>query len=413
MKKFFVVLALSFLFITIAFGQKTYAAEVTPSIYLNGAKLILSQSPVIKDGTTLVPVRVISNSLGYDVYYSAQDKMVTVTDATTTLQLQLNHSDAVMNGQILHMQSKPVVIKGTTMLPFRFIAEQFGLEVKWNSVTKTVHLSSNVDTNVPSSGENTKPPVHDAPDKTVLQDFVTQSDHSLVLSYAGKASYSTFTLQNPNRIVVDVPNSNFESGFNGLVNLDDPATFAGTIQTSHPLIKQIRYGLFDEKTSTIRFVFDLSQNATMTVRQMNDTQQILFNFTAKPASAAKYKVVIDAGHGGKDPGAISVTGRSEKSFTLAVAKKAQALLAKEGNIEVLMTRTGDSYPTLSNRTNLANNKDADAFVSIHANAGPSSAHGTEVFYMHGNSQRLAKIMHDNLQTMVGFNDRKIKTASSM
>lgn len=93
-------------------------------------------------------------------------------------------------------------------------------------------------------------------------------------------------------------------------------------------------------------------------------------------------IVIDAGHGGKDPGAVN--GKLyEKNITLAVAKKLGALLAvKYPNIKVLHTRSDDSFVALQDRCQFANKNNADLFISIHTNAAKSSqASGTETYIM--------------------------------
>jgi N-acetylmuramoyl-L-alanine amidase len=79
-----------------------------------------------------------------------------------------------------------------------------------------------------------------------------------------------------------------------------------------------------------------------------------------------YRVVIDAGHGGHDPGAVS-GGYREKDIVLKVAQKLERILRRQG-YKVYMTRKSDHFVTLGNRTRFSNKRDADIFVSIHANA---------------------------------------------
>lgn len=88
---------------------------------------------------------------------------------------------------------------------------------------------------------------------------------------------------------------------------------------------------------------------------------------ALQAGAKDFVVVIDAGHGGKDGGALGLT-TNEKTINLTVAKKLKALLDKEDDVRVEMTRSTDRFVTLQGRANFANSKHADIFVSIHANA---------------------------------------------
>lgn len=92
------------------------------------------------------------------------------------------------------------------------------------------------------------------------------------------------------------------------------------------------------------------------------------------------KVVIDAGHGGNDPGAIGRTGSREKHVNLDIAKRLGTLLKQEG-IQVIMTRSTDNFISLGNRVDIANDSQADLFVSIHANANRvKSLTGFEVYY---------------------------------
>jgi N-acetylmuramoyl-L-alanine amidase len=95
-------------------------------------------------------------------------------------------------------------------------------------------------------------------------------------------------------------------------------------------------------------------------------------------------VVIDAGHGGKDPGAVGYKRFKEKDVVLSVSNKLKSILKKRG-YKVYTTRSRDRFITLRSRTKLANKKDADIFISIHTNAAPKkrikSAKGIETFFL--------------------------------
>jgi N-acetylmuramoyl-L-alanine amidase len=95
-------------------------------------------------------------------------------------------------------------------------------------------------------------------------------------------------------------------------------------------------------------------------------------------------VVIDAGHGGKDPGAISSDNKiREKTITLDVALKlGQRIKDAYPDVKVVYTRSKDTYLTLAQRTNIANRNQADLFISIHVNSVPSSKpRGSETYIM--------------------------------
>ena len=94
------------------------------------------------------------------------------------------------------------------------------------------------------------------------------------------------------------------------------------------------------------------------------------------------RVVLDPGHGGKDPGAIGIGGLQEKDIVLTVAKKVARKLATRMGIEVVLTRKSDIFIPLEERTAIANTKGGDLFISIHANAAPSTqAQGIETYYL--------------------------------
>lgn len=109
-------------------------------------------------------------------------------------------------------------------------------------------------------------------------------------------------------------------------------------------------------------------------------------------------VVIDAGHGGKDPGAISA-GLKEKEVTLAIAKKLGALIKeKYPEVKVYYTRLNDSFVELNERSNIANRNHADLFISIHVNhSSNASAYGSETYVMgtHKNDGNLEVAKREN------------------
>ncbi len=105
----------------------------------------------------------------------------------------------------------------------------------------------------------------------------------------------------------------------------------------------------------------------------------------KPKGTADYSfpkfksIVIDAGHGGKDPGAMSKNGTKEKSIVLDIAKRLKKILMRRG-LKVVMTRKTDKFISLQRRTEIASRSKADLFISVHANSNPvRGVHGLEVY----------------------------------
>ncbi len=125
------------------------------------------------------------------------------------------------------------------------------------------------------------------------------------------------------------------------------------------------------------------------------------------------KVFIDAGHGGRDPGAVA-NGLNEKDANIAIANRLKAKLEAAG-FTVIMRRTGDQYHTLDEIVSMANSSGADIFISIHNNASVSaSANGTETYWnangVNGSSQ-LANLVQSRLVSQIGRANRGVKTAN--
>lgn len=100
------------------------------------------------------------------------------------------------------------------------------------------------------------------------------------------------------------------------------------------------------------------------------------------AGAGLRKIVLDPGHGGKDPGAIGAGGVAEKDIVLSVAKKLARKLRAELGVQVILTRNDDRFVALEERTAIANSEDADLFISLHVNASPNSeSRGIETYYL--------------------------------
>ena len=140
----------------------------------------------------------------------------------------------------------------------------------------------------------------------------------------------------------------------------------------------------------------------------NDTQttetEIVVPALIKKHAAGKKYVVIDAGHGGTDYGAIR-NGINEKDITLDISKRVQAGLEKKG-YNVAMTRTDDTYVSLQDRVEFSEIFNPDIFVSIHVNSSNSeSPSGIETHYYKDNSLTLAKYIHASMLNNINSKDR--------
>ncbi len=132
------------------------------------------------------------------------------------------------------------------------------------------------------------------------------------------------------------------------------------------------------------------------------TISLLFFCSSSIINAQKvYTIVIDAGHGGKDPGNLG-NGYKEKNIALKVALIVGKGLAKEKDIKVIYTRKNDTYPDLWKRAEIANNAKADLFVSIHCDSHTSNAYGAGTFVLglRGNKKNLEIAKRENASILL-------------
>ena len=117
-----------------------YADDIT--VRLNGTPIEFSQNPVIMNDRVMVPMRGIFESLGYSVEWNPSNKSVTAQKSGVIIQLRIGSMLSDINGEKYTLDSPPFLLNGTTMVPVRFISEQSGSTVKWSAEEKTVFISN-------------------------------------------------------------------------------------------------------------------------------------------------------------------------------------------------------------------------------------------------------------------------------
>ncbi|MEW5867333.1 MAG: N-acetylmuramoyl-L-alanine amidase [Bacillota bacterium] len=210
---------------------------------------------------------------------------------------------------------------------------------------------------------------------------------------SGRPQMKFTRLSEPHRIVLD-----FEDSV-----LDAPDC---TIPVGDGTVERIRLAQFGPMT--VRVVLDLPYYIGHSL--ISDSTSSEVSVEVARSSVYKKTLVIDPGHGGADPGAIGPTGLQEKAVTLDISKLIGTMLQDAGARAVL-TRTDDVSVFLPERVRIANEARADAFVSVHANAGKSEIPaGTETLYSTNvpMSRRLAEHVQSNLVKEIGLADRGIR-----
>ncbi len=190
----------------------------------------------------------------------------------------------------------------------------------------------------------------------------------VVISLSDTADFLKKRLSNPDRLYFDIRESRIKK------------EIKANLPVGNGMLKAIRGGQFDE--TTVRIVLDLEKVSDFKVISMEDPVRIVIDIYGHTTVSARKRIVIDPGHGGHDPGAVGPKKLYEKDVVLDVALKLKKVLSQDPNIEVFLTRDKDVFIRLEERTAIANSKNADLFVSVHANASPNrTAKGIETYFL--------------------------------
>ncbi|MCX7118252.1 MAG: N-acetylmuramoyl-L-alanine amidase [Legionellales bacterium] len=200
---------------------------------------------------------------------------------------------------------------------------------------------------------------------------------SVMMTLSGVLKYKAFILSHPDRLVVDL-------------NQTKTAVQLSRVMLGHDLILSVRRGAPDPKT--VRLVFDLRRPVRLSTHVDSAHQgwvglqlDLISKTGAPPSTPHPSKIpirvqhtppkslrdviiVLDPGHGGKDPGAIGPRHIAEKVVVLAIAQKLKQLIDKEPGMHAVLTRQGDYYVGLRERLTIARRYKGDVFISIHADA---------------------------------------------
>ncbi|MBR1443040.1 MAG: copper amine oxidase N-terminal domain-containing protein [Firmicutes bacterium] len=117
-------------------------ADVTPSILINGSVVESTVPPCIYNGTTMVPLRTISESLGANVQWDEATRSIHIEKSQRTVDLVIGEVAAKINGDYVTAKMAPTIVNGSTMVPLRFIGEALNCKVNWDGATKTVIIES-------------------------------------------------------------------------------------------------------------------------------------------------------------------------------------------------------------------------------------------------------------------------------
>ncbi len=220
---------------------------------------------------------------------------------------------------------------------------------------------------------------------TNVRVWLAPDNTRLVLDTSDAVQHTTFTLQNPERLVIDLSDSAWKADLRHLDLKGSPILSVRTaprngsdLRVVLDLDRKVNPEVFKLNPSGQyghRLVIDLNNEGQITPQAPVITKTLSDNDQKRDII-----VYLDPGHGGEDPGAIGPGGVREKTVVLGIAQQLKKYLSAERGFKAVLTREGDYYIGLRKRTMIARQGQADMFVSIHADAfKKSSAKGASVF----------------------------------
>ncbi len=373
MKKIFYIILITGLFAILFPLSSTFAQSSEIKILLDNQPLETVVPSVIENDRLFVSARNVVEALGGRITWFPALKLMTININGHTSRLVIDDPSLEIDEKVISLEMPARILENRVMIPLEVIKIIAEVDIKWENKIKTLSI-------------NTIRPYllevrsYSHPDKT-----------RVVIDLSEKTEFRADKLINPDRIFIDIMGS--------IAKLEDTSK---QIKIDDGVIKTVRTAQFNQEIT--RVVFDLYQEARYELFSLIEPDRVVIDIfksgkeaavsetlPAKPEEkpapgpeiTGKRVVIIDPGHGGKDPGAIGPTGLKEKEVTLGIALYLEKLL-KGAGIPTYLTRSKDEFVYLGDRTNFANQKNGFIFISLHANSVLNhrpSAEGIETFVL--------------------------------
>ncbi|MCP4049855.1 MAG: AMIN domain-containing protein [bacterium] len=406
-------------FITVGYNRKKYIfsskkSYVTIKSKKNQKKISCPDKIIIKNRTIFFPVKSFARALGFSIYSNKKRDEIHLLSKIKNIRLinkKKRFSVQILSDNILK-PAKPHKIhwhKGFYVdIPGAFSeAAKKNINVNkgpvqsfmCNQLNKTtVRIHVLLKRYLPYSQiaeKNYGAEIEFYNTITKIKESIQKDKITITIKARDAIKASVWSTNKPYRLIVDIPNS-----------ISD---LPQIIRSRQYIYKRIRTSQFKNNPPRTRIVFDLVKKNRFSYKINGNVLKITFPKTKKTVlsragkktkrlNSIKNKViVIDAGHGGRDPGGVSkIDGSYEKKYTLDIAYRLKKLLSKSGAFPI-MVRKSDKTIRLRQRTRIVNKNNADAMVSIHINSFfKPYAKGTECYYYKKKDKRLAKYIQREL-----------------
>lgn len=421
---------------------------------------------VNSDNRTMVPIRFISDDMGYGLSWNQETKVVEIDSSGTKVILKVGEKIVQVGSSTIAMDTEAVIREGRTFVPLRFVTQAFDVKIAWNQSTQTIsmempsvgqfHIVERGDTlysistkynvsveNIKKFNKMTDNIIH-VGQKLMLADatyYVVKSGDTLY-KISQQFGVSVNEIKQANALTSDALYVGQE------LRIDNPKTGTAPPTTTTPDKEVVSPTKTGTVTATQLNVRKSASSSAAIVGSVYNGNVVTIKSTQGEWHQIEYKglvgwshgsyisinqnnvlkgkiIVVDPGHGGVDTGAMALDRKTKEStLVLQYSMDIKRELESTGATVVMTRQTdvschsqGSGSVELACRAKFSETHNADIFISVHANSySDGSVRGTETFYSTSNpypteSKLLATLIHNNVQPVVASANRGVKTAN--
>jgi len=350
-------------------------------VFYEGKKMRGVNTLYMQDGRGYVPIKDIAKIYRMTVSWKGVSKEATLNIHRSSILLKINSSKVVINNVPRQMNNKTREIYGAVCAPLALVLTQSFAEAtrcitSWNNKTKTLEADKKVNVQTPHfySDENKSRIVIEHAHYVKVRDTVKEKRVTLRFNHGIAGSDEKFSVDDG--IIKEIRMKQRRTNVMVDIILEKDTGEPRVTCTGDPC----------------RVIVEVSGTGKVpAVMPVSVSGQTTYEGPRKV-------IVIDPGHGGKDPGAIGRNGTKEKEVNLKIALKLAKLFEREGDFKVILTRDDDTFIPLLDRTEISNSNKADLFVSIHCNSSlKKTTEGFEVYFLSGEATDKAAQATANLE----------------
>jgi N-acetylmuramoyl-L-alanine amidase len=402
-------------------GKKVMYSGTIYKINLDGKEVETDFPGIIFNKVPMFPVRAVFEELGGKVVWNSKAQLMDVTYNGLKLQFKNNNAVAKIETKSYKLATQAKKMNDRLIVPVDFIKNIKGLTAIVDNKAKVINIKVLKTAPVDSNDPDTQKPDEETPVSTPVKEnntplikklnsqitYVSNQDRiyfafkDIALTDTGSkmTKYFSYSYDEENKkYTITIPEKLSKGLSTAVFSIND--SLVDTVVISK-----------DSTTSETNIVFSVKKDLTFYTSYNEDLHQTEVNLLT-PATESESLVVIDAGHGGIDPGA-SGGKILEKNVNLDISLKLNEMLKKR-NIKTFMLRQDDTFVGLYDRPYIANALNATLFLSIHNNSfSGSSANGTETLYFPEKAgdtsftgQKFAKLLQNSLMNSLDTYNRK-------